>query len=278
MIPVTWDGLALNIGDDPATSLWWVIEDVQGWLDTPPLDGNDIDRALSDGSAYGPKVLGARQVVLQGCVLTDGSPADLPTIRDQLAGKAAARTPVTLAIGDAAGRTLTATVRADTDAFKHTFLSPTAFRWQATLTAADPRLYDQNAQTVTLTNASGGGGRGYLLTFPRHYALATLPSTAWLPNAGNAEAPVVALYTGPLTSGLRLTDGTNSIFLAALNPGEQVYIQTDRLIAAAPGGASRASYILPGSAPLTVAPGGEQWSLIGTGSGSVQLSWQSSWW
>jgi len=276
MIPVTWDGLALNAGYDAGSGLTWVIEDVAGWLDSPPLNGNDVNRALSDGAAYGVKTLEARLVTLQGAIVA-GRAGDLPPVRDQLAGKAAARSPAALTIGDAAGRTLTASVRGDSDAFKVTYLSPLALRWQVILTAADPRLYDTTAQTVTLSNTGATGGWGYLRTYPRTYPAGTLASTAWLANAGNTYAPVVALYTGPLNAGLRLTDGTNTIFTAALAPGEQLYIQCDRLAAAAPGGASRASYIQPGSAPLSVNPGGEQWSLIGSGSGTVQLQWQAAW-
>jgi hypothetical protein len=276
VIPVTWDGLAVNQGYDPASGLTWVIEDVAGWKDSPPLNGNDLDRGLSDGSAYGVKTLEARQVVLQG-VVTASAPADLPAARDQLAGKAAARSPAPLVIGDRAGRTMTATVRGDSDAFKWTFLNPAVFRWQVTLTAADPRMFDVTAQTVTLSNTGTTGGWGYFRTYPRTYPAGVLSSTAWLPNAGNVAAPVVALYTGPLASGLRLTDGTNTIFMAALGPAEQVFVQCDRLIAAAPGGASRASYLLAGSAPMSVPPGGAQWSLIGSGSGTVQLQWQAAW-
>jgi len=277
LLPVTWDGLAVNPGYDAASGLTIVTEDVTGWLDSPPLDGGDIARVLSDGAAFGPKVLQARVITLQGIVTTGGGPADLPPFRDQLAARAANRQPAQLVIGDRAGRTLSASVRADSESFKYAFVSPSAFRWTVTLTAGDPRLYSTTVQQVTLSNAAGGGGWGYFRTYPRHYASPTLPSTATLANPGNADAPAVALYTGPLASGLRLTDQTDTIFTGALGPSEQLYVQTDRLLAAAPGGASRASYILAGSAPLSVPAGGADWSLIGTGSGTVVIQWQSAW-
>lgn len=278
LIPVVWDGLALSADTDPASGLLMVVEDVAGWYDSPPLGGADIALVLADGSAYGPKTLGARVVVVQGAVVADqgDDPATLITMRHQLAAKAAARTPVVLAIDDQGGRTLTATVRADSDAFKWTDVAPCAFRYQVTLTAADPRLYDASVQSVTLSNAAGGSGWTYPRHYPRTYG-ASAPNTAQLGNAGNAAAPVVALYTGDLASGSRLTDGTKTIFLAALALGEQVYVQTDRLVAYAPGGASRQSYILPGSAPLSLPPGGASWSLLGAGGGNVQLSWQAAW-
>jgi hypothetical protein len=276
MIPVIWDGLSLNTGYDPARGLTLVIEDVAGWRDSPPLNGNDIDRALSDGAAYGPKVLGARQVVLQGAVLTDGDPADLPPFRDLLAGKASARQPAVLQIGDLAGRLQQATVRADSGAFLWTDLAPKCFRWQVTLTAADPLRYDATVQQLVLSNAAGGAGWTYARRYPRSYG-SLAANSGYLGNGGNMPAPVLALYTGDLAAGNRLTDGTNSILLAALAAGEQVYVQTDRLIAYAPGGASRQSYIQPGSAPLAVPAGGATWSLLGTGGGNVNLTWQSAW-
>jgi hypothetical protein len=276
-IPVVWDGQPLNTdGPDPVSGLTLVIESVQGWLDSPPLAGNDLDRALSDGSAYGPKVLQARLVVLQGCVITDGDPTDMTPMRDLLAGKASARQPALLSIGDVSGRVLEALVRADTAQFQHTFLTPTAFRWQVSLTAGDPRLYDVNVQSVVLSNAAGGSGWTYARRYPRSYG-GSLPNSATMSNDGNVSAPVLALYTGDLLAGSRLTDGTNTIFLAALAAGEQVYVQTDRLVAYAPGGASRQSYIQPGSSPLSVPPTGATWSLLGAGGGNVRLQWQSAW-
>ena len=187
-------------------------------------------------------------------------PGDLRSLRDQLAARAAALDPADLTIGDQSGQVLTATVRADTDAFKHTFIAPDAFRWTVSLTAADPRLYDAAWSTVTMSNLTGHEGwtynpaAAYTRPYPRVYGSPTLPSTAELANPGNVAAPVMALFTGPLSAGLRLTDGTSSILTAALNTGEQIWIDTEQLAAVAPGGANRASYILPGSQSLTALP------------------------
>ena len=280
--PVNWDGLDLDPGESSDGETTIVVEGVDGWYDSPPLDGGNLDRALSDGAVYGPKVRGARVIAITGVVIAD-DPAERAAMRDQLAARAAALDPAGLTIGDASGQVLTATVRADTDAFKHAFIAPNAFRWTVTLTAADPRLYDAAWSTVTMSNLTGHEGwtynpaAAYTRRYPRVYGSPTLPSTAQLDNPGNVAAPVMALFTGPLSAGLRLTDGTSSILIAALNAGEQIWVETEKLAAVAPGGANRASYILPGSQSLTVPPGGATWSLFGTGAGSVALYWRGAW-
>lgn len=280
--PVNWDGLDLDPGENGDGSVTVVVESVDGWYDSPPLDGGDLDRALSDGAAFGPKVRGARVIAITGVVIAD-DPADLRAMRDELSARAVALNPADLTIGDADGQVLTASVRADTDGFKHTFIAPNAFRWTVSLTAGDPRLYDAAWSSVTMSNLTGHEGwtynpaAAYTRTYPRVYGSPTLPSTAQLDNAGNVAAPVMALFTGPLSAGLRLTDGTSSILMAALNTGEQIWVDTEKLAAVAPGGANRASYILSGSQPLTVPPGGATWSLFGSGAGTVALYWRGAW-
>ena len=280
--PVNWDGLDIDYGHSSDGTMTVVVENVDGWYDSPPLDGGDLDRALSDGAVFGPKVRGARVIALTGVVIAD-DPDDRADMRDELAARAVALSPAVLTIGDASGQVLTATVRADTDGFKHAFIAPNAFRWTVSLTAADPRLYAATWESVTMSNLTGHEGwtynpaAAYTRTYPRVYGSPTLPSTAQLDNAGNVAAPVAALFTGPLGAGLRLTDGTNSILIAALNTGEQIWVETEKLAAVAPGGANRASYILAGSQPMTVPPGGATWSLFGTGAGSVALHWRGAW-
>ena len=44
LVPVEWDGLSLNTGDQGDGGLCSVIENVEGWVDSPPLNGNDAAR------------------------------------------------------------------------------------------------------------------------------------------------------------------------------------------------------------------------------------------
>lgn len=280
LIPVYWGDLPLNTGDDPNTGLCSVIENVEGWLDSPPLDGNDAARTVADGSAWGPKTLGARVITLTGAAT--GPREMLAWLRDQLAALAAARQPAPLVITNSAGaqRSLTADVRAGTDAFRHTWLGHTGIRWSVVLTAADPLLYDATWQTAEIvTSVPGGTGRTYQRTYGWQYASPFLPNSALLANEGNVAAPVFALYTGDLSQSQLTDESSGLIVLDVLQPGIEVQLDTSTLTATDAGGTlSRASYVLPPSVPMLLAPGGTaRWHLYATGAGSVALAWRSAW-
>lgn len=296
LVPVTWDGLPLNFSEDYERGgyLWTtgVVENVEGWYATPGMDGHNADRALSDGAIAGPKTLAARTVSISGAAV--GPRPRLMEFRDQLAYRAQRRVPAELIIGDRwLGTALSAMVRADSDSLKHTFFAgPQAFRYEVTLTAHDWRLYEQQWQQAVLTTVTDAdAGRPYdrLYWNPRDdpppaplngwaYQHPYPPgSAAYLRNTGNAPAPVYAVYDGDLAES-RLTDGDRSLYLAPLQTGVQILANTETMAAEAPGGLPRASWVLPGSRPLTIAPhASPRWHLYSEGSGKVTLSWRSTW-
>jgi hypothetical protein len=277
LVPVYWDGLDLNTGEQDS-GLFSIIENVDGWLDSPPLDGHDAARQVADGAAWGQKTLGARVVTLTGAA---AGPRDLlGGLRDQLAVRAANRQPADLTITDSGvGRALTASVRAGAEAFRHSWLGSTGFRWQVTLTAADPALYAAQWQQAILSNGPGvATGRAYAKAYGWQYAAASLPNAAQLANDGNWPAPVYALYDGDLTQSTLTDEGGNAIKVAALAAGMEILIATDTLSAVAAGGLSRASYVLPGSVPMLLpAQAVAMWHLFGTGLGQISLAWRSAW-
>jgi hypothetical protein len=274
---IDWDGLDLNPGwlEEDFTA---VVTNVDGWYGSPPLNGNDAERALADGATWGPKVLGARVVVIDGGAV--GPLAALSAFRDQLSFRACAREPATLRIEDLGlGRVLTADVRAGTESFRHTFWAGNqAFRWQVALTASDPLLYGDTWNSVRLTNLGGiQTGRVYPRIHAWRYAQPGLPNSATLINAGNADAPVYARYEGDLTAS-RLTDGDRSILLREVDLGTEIMVATRSLVAEAGRGLTRAQYILPGSRPMVVpAFSAVTWTLYAAGSGAVTLSWRDAW-
>lgn len=279
LVPVIWDGLPLNTGDQ-ATGLCCVVEDVEGWLDSPPVTGNDAHRSIADGAAWGPKTLDAREITLAGAAT--GPRSELAWLRTQLAVRASAREPAELMIGDGAhdDRMLTAEVRAGTERLRHISLGPVGFRWSVVLSAADPLLYEADWSTARLSNQppDEATGRPYPREFAWRYAVPYLPNTARLANPGTWPAPVWALYEGPLSES-SLADGLGHVIrVAALQPGMQVQVATATLTAEAPGGLSRASFILPGSQPLAVpAAGSSRWHLYAAGGGSCSLAWRGAW-
>jgi len=293
LVPVTWGGLVLQADEDRDSSRWFtaIVENVDGWYASPPLDGKNADRELSDGSVWGPKLLRAREVTLRGAAA--GPRARLMSWRDQLARRAVSREPLDLIIGDRElGTSLLAMVRGDTDSFRHAFLGGgTAFRWEVTLTAADPRLYDMAWQQVTLTTETAAeSGRPYarLYAHPREAHPGPLNgwqyeepyppgAAAYMRNDGDADAPVFAAWDGDLTAS-RLTDETLSVLLAPVGTGIRIDVDTESLTATAPGGEPRAAWVLPGSRGMVIPPmTTARWHLYAQGSGTVTLSWRSAW-
>ena len=153
---------------------------------------------ISDGAAWGPKVLRQRTITISGAAT--GPRELLGPFRDELTVRAADRAPKLLAVGDwEQQRVLTADVRAGSEAYRHRPLGATGFKYQITLTAADPALYAGTWQTAELTNitAKGPGATTRASTrgsTPRRFS--RIPAV--LRNSGNYQAPVYALYTGEL--------------------------------------------------------------------------------
>lgn len=290
LVPVTWRGLDLDPGH---VTEWFtaVVENVTGWYDSAPLNGNSAERALADGGFYGLKVIEPREVTVTGAAV--GPRVDIMGWRDRIAGLCAERQPSELAVTDPwLGLTRTAMVRADSGRLDHVFLGGRrGFRYQFTVTAADPILYGSTWKTARLTTVSAAeSGRPYdrLYAHPRdphpgtlngwQYGLPHPPqSSALLVNDGDAPAPVFAVWDGDLSASI-VTDNTDSVNMAALGAGEQVALDTVTLVAEAPGGANRSGMVQPGSRPMTVpAFSSVLWHLYAVGSGSVTLTWRDAW-
>ncbi|MCL2585284.1 MAG: hypothetical protein FWE35_22815 [Streptosporangiales bacterium] len=298
LVPVSWHGMDLQFdeGGYGGAGDWMtgIVENVTGWYATPGLEGNNADRALTDGAVAGPKIISAREIAIEGAAV--GPRARLMAFRDQLAYRASTREPKELIIGDPwLGTALSAMVRADSDSFRHAFIGgPTGFRYEVTLTAHDWRIYEQEWHQVVLTTTTAGdAGRPYdrLFHHPREADPVPDPlngwqyedpypgrSAAYLRNSGNAPAPVYATYEGDLSES-HLTDETDTLILASLGlGGVTIHVATETMTAEAPGGAARAEWVLPGSRPLVIPPfTTARWHLYAQGSGHVTLSWRSAW-
>jgi hypothetical protein len=269
LVGIWWDGLDLDAGE--ADGMCLVVEEVDGWVGSAPLDGHDTVRAVADGSAWGPKTLGARVIAITGAAV---GPRDrLAQFRDALVMRAGRRQPAPLVITDGMGdmRSLTASTRADTDRLSVKWLGRHAFRYQVTLTAADPLLYENTWQQVTLSPGGASvSGRAYPRTHSWAYSSADTPTSALLVNTGNAPAPVWLLYEGDLLAPVVRDDAGRSILLADVAAGMQLVVASDDLSAWAQGGVSRAWYVLPGSVPMFIPPQtSARWRVI--------LAWRSAW-
>jgi hypothetical protein len=301
---VVWDGLALNDERPDGSSL--IVEDFEGWYGTPETDPQDAERTLVDGMVLGPKVTKARDMMLHG-ILVAGTRETLVDVHDQLAMRAVAKIPSVFVVSDPIlGIRMLAEVRA-TGTFTQTWLGPLAFRYTIPVRAVDPRKYGEMMNSIVLRPGHvGASGREYDRAYTEgatalsvrarrlsngrivrasavpngrwSYGEYQVPNRATLTNRGSADAPVMATWRGPLGQS-RLSDGTSYIVMAAIPDGVTIYVNTETLATSAPGGYSRASFLLAGSSALLVpARSSRAWSLYApTGNGSVTLEWRESW-
>jgi hypothetical protein len=275
-IAVSLGGMALNYDRGDAAV---IVEDLDGWYDTPDPEPRDAERVLSDGAVWGPKTIRPREVTLTGSAVANDR-RELISIRDQLAFRATMRQPIELVVSDRAlGESLSASVRG-ISGLTWRPVGPDAARWSLTVRAADPRRYETYWQTLVIQRTSGeagGTGREYPRLYRWQYGSPVPPGSARLVNRGNAPAPVYITYAGPLSES-RLRYGNSLIRIAELSPGEVITVESTTLTAYALGGASRARFILPGSVPMAVDPlSTVTWQLAALGTGRVVLEWRSAW-
>jgi hypothetical protein len=280
LVPIVWDRLSLNDGDRD-DGLTTVVTSVDGWYGSPPVDGHDLTRALTDGAVRGTKIVAPRTVAITGAAA--GPRALTLWFARALSAQAVSSQPASLTILEDDGtdqpRSLTASVRADTDPMQMAWTGRTYFTYQLVLTAIDPRLYSTELQAHTLFPLASGvvTGRIYPWTPPRQYPGATLSNAIRMINAGSRPAPVQLSYFGDLSES-RLTDGVSTLHLAAIGAGQQINVNSETLVAATPSGASRQSYVMAGTTPLVVLPFSDTvWSLYGTGAGYLTLAYRESW-
>jgi hypothetical protein len=183
IVSVDWDGLELNPGVPDEAGMLAVVENVEGWYDSPPYDGRNAELVLVDGAQRGPKTASVRDVTITGVAI--GPPESLARFRDKLVLRVASATSAELTIPDGAARAMTARVRCDSTAFRHTFSGPGMFRYQATLTAVDPRVYGP-WQYATLVAAASGDGWTY-----------SVPVEQW--TAQVSAAPVATAFPWGMT-------------------------------------------------------------------------------
>lgn len=273
---VTWAGLELMTFDDQLST---VVTNVEGWYGTPDVETNDVTRALMDGVLYGPKVAGGKEMTISGAAVGDRD--RLMAFRSLLAARTAAVVPADLVVEDPWLPDATmATVRATSPLSYAPLGGAVGFRYEVTVRAADPHRYAANWSQAEITlQGQGTSGREYQRDYPWQYGSGAIPGVAFLTNQGDVPAPVQALYTGPFAESFLIGPAGEPgvIRLAPVAAGAQILVNTATLIAQAPGGASRAAYVLPGSAALRVPPASTvQWTLLSTGTGTVTLYWRST--
>lgn len=150
MTTVTVDGMTFGDG------LPWVLTDLGGWLDGPPVRGQKIDRPVDHGGFAIPALRGGRVVTVEAYV-EGSSIADVGQVSDRLSGVLADGEFGELTVTREDGQTTSASVQVDAAPMVGWFPHVNAVAAQLQFYAPDPLRYGATQNlTTTFPELVGG--------------------------------------------------------------------------------------------------------------------------
>lgn len=270
---VTWNGITLGGVSS------YVIKDVTGWDERPPVTDLSQARVRGHGDHAGDLFSQGRIVTVSGSIVDQQALSALA-----LALQAA--TPVSNGFGpltvERYGRALTAQARVlqssvpPGDAYQ-AGVAPFAIQWRC----ADPLRYGPQ-RTAATALPSPGAGLSYPIAYPLNYGAAATLGQMLLANEGTADAPIVFTVSGSMPFGFELSAvGRRITYPQPVFVGQPVTVDTGAGTVTVEGTADRRSsltnadwLVVPGGTSLTV----QFTSLGGTASGLAQAFYQPAYW
>lgn len=197
----------------------WVVEDIDGWWDLPPVDMGEVDRTYSeDGSYYEPGRFSSRAIRLTGKIIPPRNLSNSANIARQEFNRRlqlVRRTGLlqVLESDELGGGKQSEVVIVARPLMKSDRLNG-VIDFDVQFRAPDPRKYSTALQTVEafLNGSSTGIGRTYNLEFNRAYPGTQRQNTATVNNIGDYSTYGIIRLHGPVD-----------------NPGVQ-HLGTDRYI------------------------------------------------
>lgn len=148
------------------------------------------------------------------------------------------------------------------------------------LEATDPRLYDNNLQSVTTSVTTETGGLSMPLELPLTFGGTGDSGTIQAVNGGNFPAPWTARIDGPITNPQIENVDTGQIIQLGLSvaSGDYLLLESDLQLVLLNGATSRSGELTSDSVWWDLAAGTTNLRFTGTTSGSPQLtvSWRSA--
>lgn len=261
----------------------------------PETRDKDVNKPQQHGLFASPQFLGGRQMMLSVAAVGD-------TYADLIAAKAelgAAWGPVNEVVDGAKAIPLVFTLGDAADAYL-IFGKPKRAKWgYATVIrtqqavpqfsdaalceflAVDPRLYDLDVQTGTVSPSATSGGFAFPFTFPFAFGSAT-PGTVTANNAGNIETyPAITIQATTDLSGITLTNATTGevwSITTTIPAGEFLVVDMGARTVLLDGTASRSSLVnRPTSKWWAVQPGDNTLQFTASGTGTATFAWRSAW-
>lgn len=183
----------------------WVIKDIDGWWDLPPMDMGEVDRAYSeDGSYYEPGRYSSRAIRLTGSIIPPNNSTNSANLARQEFNKRLMLVRKTgllqvLESDELGGGKQSEVVTISRPLMKSNKLNG-VIDFDVQFRAPDPRKYSVVLDTVEafLTGASDENGRRYGLAYNRTYGETQNNNTALITNEGDYNTSGVIRLHGPI--------------------------------------------------------------------------------
>lgn len=253
-VGITLGSLLLNQGSPDANGVELLATDVTGW-DSPTLRSSVDDRALAHGAHRGQSYYGSREIQIKGVLLgSQSSRAALEAAADDLAYETdLTDRDAVFTVHDA--HTKRALVRREGRLLLQRD-GDSAWPFDLTLTAVDPRRYSVDEHTIVLT--------------PGQSAVASNVGTF------RAGTPLTVQFTGPATDLTLSVDGV-PLGVSSVVAGETITVDALAGTVLGLGGVTRYGRLLPGSVlPVLAAKSSAVLQVSGSG-GSVTVKYRDAW-
>ena len=213
----------------------WIVTDIDGWWDLPPMDMGEVDRAYSeDGSYYEPGRFSSRAIRLTGKIIPPTNKSNSANLARQEFNKRLMLVRKTgllqvmeseeLGGGKQSEVVVVARPLMQSDRLNGVIDFDVQFR------APDPRKYSVMLNTVEafLLGTGTGTGRTYGLIYNRTYSGAQSQNTALVDNRGDYNTYGVIRLHGPVDDpGAHHLDSDRHIKFPGVRLGQGQYLDID---------------------------------------------------
>jgi hypothetical protein len=272
----TVDGWSGNAADDDGVE-WWITKE-EGWASSPDVRVDLSLRPQRDGAFDAPSFRTARMITLEGTAVAP-DPQTKERAKDRLAAVLADGSRLAELVVDEEITRRRAMVRL-AGGTKIVDTTPYTFDWSIQLAAPDPLRYGADVHQAVCGLPTPGPGIVFPLTFPVVFAPSGTGALS-AENDGTALAWPVWTITGPCNQPVIRNDSTGQwlAFGLRLLAGDVLTVDVAAHTVQV-GGASRRSFLVPGSGWFGLRPGGNTISfgaLDTDATAQLAVTWRDAW-
>lgn len=213
----------------------WIITDIDGWWDLPPMDMGEVDRTYSeDGSYYEPGRFSSRAIRLTGRIIPPSNNTNAANLARQEFNRRLMLVRKTGLLQVLESEELGGGKQAEVVVIARPLMKSNKLNgvidFDVQFRAPDPRKYSVKLETVEafLMDTQGGEGRTYGLVYNRRYAGAQSHNTALVDNRGDYNTYGVIRLHGPVDNpGVRHLESNRYISFPGTRLGVGQYIDVN---------------------------------------------------